>query len=170
MSAASRQCALALHSLGQEDREWLLGQLPAPRIEQLRPMLAELSMLGIPADPALVREALHDARDAKDARADSAADLPRVLIGEPDRLVAHVLAKRTAAHREIALQGFPADRRDAVLKTLHDVSGAAFGGPALARFIEAELSRRTIRRETSAPVRWTTRLRAAFAGVAEAVL
>ncbi|RAN48430.1 hypothetical protein RB25_11640 [Herbaspirillum rubrisubalbicans] len=52
----SHRAALLLHALHQDDREWLLMQLPQEQRGSLLALLKELAQLGIPRDPDLLRE------------------------------------------------------------------------------------------------------------------
>ncbi|OWQ46385.1 hypothetical protein CDL60_12935 [Roseateles noduli] len=53
-ASGARQAALLMHTLGEADRRWMLGQLdPAARAEAEQ-LLVELATLGVPSDPALL--------------------------------------------------------------------------------------------------------------------
>ncbi len=55
---SARSAALLLHALATPDREWVLQKLEPSDRARLRPMLAELQEMGIPADPAIVERTL----------------------------------------------------------------------------------------------------------------
>ncbi|NML42924.1 hypothetical protein HHL11_04120 [Ramlibacter sp. G-1-2-2] len=54
-TAGARRAALLLHAMQPADRQWVLAALPAAQVGALRDMLAELEVLGIPPDDALLR-------------------------------------------------------------------------------------------------------------------
>lgn len=99
-----RRTALLLHALSAADREWLLGRLGEPERRALRALQAELIELGIPAERSLVDEVLGGAErpsvagDESPGRAGSAlaragaAEVGRVIDGEPPLVVAHLLS------------------------------------------------------------------------------
>lgn len=115
-----RRAALLLHAMGQADRDWVLGQLPASGRERLRDLLRELAELGIPRDatllsqvvsaPAAVREpsldveALPAATPSGTIAAADPAHLAAVLRGEPVELVALLLSLREWAWRDAFLR------------------------------------------------------------------
>jgi hypothetical protein len=74
----SRKAALLLHAMGPKDRDWLLAQLPTEQRGRLEALLAELDELGIPRDPALLREV---AADASPAHAEPGEPLPATALG-----------------------------------------------------------------------------------------
>lgn len=102
--AGLRRAALALHALGQADREWLLNQLPVPSRQTLGELLAELSELGIPPDDEVIRVALSEA----------APDHP-MSTGEA-RALCLVLADEAPAVQSLLLAALPVPQRDAVLQ------------------------------------------------------
>jgi hypothetical protein len=53
-----RRCALALHGVQPDDRDWMLARLPEASQAELRQLLDELQRLGIPVDRELTQEAL----------------------------------------------------------------------------------------------------------------
>jgi len=57
-TSETRQAALLLHGLPPGDRRWLLQQLSGDERASLQALLAELETLGIPADRALLDEAV----------------------------------------------------------------------------------------------------------------
>lgn len=103
MSATDKRAALELHNLAPQDREWVLGRLPDAERARLAPLLAELDGMDIrfdldsaalpPAESSEVPAPAHGGRSAQlEIRAAAAADVVRVLAGEPAWLVRAVLA------------------------------------------------------------------------------
>jgi len=113
-ATGARQAALLLHSLAADDREWMLGHVTAGQRAELRELLQELTVLGLQPDRAMLADTLHaldaDASGTTQAPAAAASgaahtadtewervrDLPfesvtRVLLAEPDRLIASLL-------------------------------------------------------------------------------
>ena len=95
--ASVRQAALLLHGMTATDRTWLLDQLPLDQQEVLSTLLVELAELGVPADPAFVREAVAECapeapRTLERLSADQITALAEWLRPEPPALVAHLLA------------------------------------------------------------------------------
>lgn len=93
-SSSVRKVALCLHAMPQGDREWLLSQLQPGERARLIPLLSELQTLGLPADRALLDEAMgpqappssEEVLRGADARA-----LAAVLREEPAQFVALLL-------------------------------------------------------------------------------
>jgi len=56
-----RHAALLLHAMSPADRDWMLGELPAPERANLLLLLAELEALGIDSDPSLIDDAISGA-------------------------------------------------------------------------------------------------------------
>jgi flagellar motor switch protein FliG len=118
--SALRHCALLLHSMRLDDRDWILANLGSPRVNELQQLLGELKALGIPADRAAAQTALKQADIAcasaaqafpSPARAGSgtdwlhdasAAELAQVLEHEPAGLIAQALAM-CASHQQRAI-------------------------------------------------------------------
>lgn len=71
-----RKAALLLHTLGPDDREWLVSQLAERDRTTLRPLLAELRALGIPVDRRLVDDAVAEARKASEPLASGKGSPP----------------------------------------------------------------------------------------------
>lgn len=103
-SAGLRRAALALHALGEADREWLLSRLPAQSRETLDPLLVELGELGIAPDDAVIRVALSEV----------VADAP--VATDEARALCAVLADEAPAVQSLLLAALPASQRDAVLQ------------------------------------------------------
>jgi len=96
-TSSSRRAALALHALDPQDRLWVLERLEPLQRAHVEALLGELTELGIPADPALLRQALADAparvtssRERLDAM--PARRIANALRDEPPGLVSRVLA------------------------------------------------------------------------------
>ena len=51
-----RRAALLLHAMAPVDRNWVLAQLPASGRTRLKTLLRDLAELGIPNDPALLKQ------------------------------------------------------------------------------------------------------------------
>jgi hypothetical protein len=95
---AVRRVALILHALTAQDREWMLARLTPERRAALKPLLDELSELGIARDSRLVRELVADTTDADSgdsvsviAQAPAAAAV-EALAGEPAALIEWMLS------------------------------------------------------------------------------
>jgi len=67
--AGLRQSALLLHAMQQQDRQWLLDQLPVAQKSQLVSLLDELQTLGIPQSPDLLQTAISQADAAREETA-----------------------------------------------------------------------------------------------------
>lgn len=101
-SAGARKAALVLHGLDADDRRWVLSHLPSPQLEAIKPLLAELAALGLPADGKLVEEVLgsHQTAAALSGQEPfalaqaAAADLQRVVAEESAGVVATLLNVR----------------------------------------------------------------------------
>lgn len=112
MSDPHRRAALTLHGLAGRDRDWLLARLDAGDRRAVRALLGELDDMRIPSETALMEEAAATAvpppaaeRERPADRGDDEAasplariaqvqadDMVRALEGEPDALIASVLA------------------------------------------------------------------------------
>jgi hypothetical protein len=97
-----RRSALALHAMDAVDRDWMLSRLSAAECAQVRPQLAELRMLGIPASATLAGEMVWGRSDEPAialpptarqlvARAPALAVFA-LLANEPARMIGLVLA------------------------------------------------------------------------------
>jgi len=95
--ASLRRAALLLHSMSDDDREWLLAQVGSIYRARLEPLLAELAELQFPIDPELVRHSLETTpkrpapRSPHDLTRWSADDALRALQAEPDSFIALIL-------------------------------------------------------------------------------
>ena len=121
MQAASplHQSALFLYAMRSNDREWMLSQLALSEQSRLRPLLAELESLGIPADMGLLQQYLGQENsaadvldtpfiDADESNTDhlfsaSAERLSMILKGEPDLLIARFLSLHPWSWRDDVL-------------------------------------------------------------------
>lgn len=119
VSSDARRAALVLHSLSLDDRRRLLAQLPLREQEVLRPLLDELSAIGMPAEPDLVRQAVAtpSAAQATDPDTGNGIDdidphvVVRALAAEPPLLVAEVLSLRAWRWAAPLLAALPEPRR-----------------------------------------------------------
>ncbi|MGY1490774.1 hypothetical protein ACW4YW_15315 [Methylobacillus pratensis] len=101
---ASRRLVLKLHTLHEEDRAWLLGQLPQEERIELQALLNELSELGIQLEPEDIEQIYSQPvaktqaeleADAADIQVINRATLSQIDIvfdGEPAVLMHHLLA------------------------------------------------------------------------------
>lgn len=115
---AERRVALALHGMTSADRHWMLERLPELRRAKLLRMLDELSELGLPPEPQLVRDACAPVA----ASANAALPLPpplfpaewadRLLAAEPDAFVVDVLRLGRPDWRRDALAEMTPRARD----------------------------------------------------------
>ena len=108
MMVEYKKAALSLHELDRRDREWLLKRLPSAHRRELRKVLFELDMLGIPQQQGWLaaleseRAGIANADPASPARADASLDdslagadaehVKLILAEEPEAVVATVLA------------------------------------------------------------------------------
>ncbi len=98
-AAPLRKAAMLLHSMAEADRRWMLERLDSLQRPRLEALLAELTALAFPVDAELVRESLAGgaAKAATptprpvDLGGWSVDDAARVLLPEPDDLIALVL-------------------------------------------------------------------------------
>ena len=109
MSDGRRHAALMLHSLAEDDRRWVLQQLPGGDRAPLETLLGELLELGIPADPSIVQAMPLDA--AGRIRAASARTIRALLQREPDAIVGACLAMDAWPWRDEVLRKLPSERR-----------------------------------------------------------
>ncbi len=118
--AMLRRGALALHALSDQDQRWLLARLPVARRSELEALVAELQVLGVPADHRVAQAAIgHDRRAHRSApaakpplkgveaampifKSASAAQLGELLQHEPAALIAHALALHGSSEDENA--------------------------------------------------------------------
>ena len=140
-----RRTALTLHAMAPRDRDWLLSQLAPDQRAAVRQLLDELNSLGIPADPALLQEALRQhhaqqtspvsaadvaggntgtdagamARQAEQAlQLADPAGLAQLLMAEPEALVAWLLHLRDWHWQAQLLSHFGAPQRQRILAQL----------------------------------------------------
>jgi hypothetical protein len=132
--AHPRQAALLLHALGEDDRRWLLAQLPEAQRLVLEPLLRELRALGIPADQQLLAQlnpgseavletpsaSSSPARDESVVMHASAEHLAPILRGEPPQLIARLLALRSWPWAADLLQLLPDAKARDVKARLRD--------------------------------------------------
>jgi hypothetical protein len=134
-----RHAAVLLHAMSTDDREWIMGQLSESHRAQLKPMLAELSDLGIPRQQDLLQQ-LHDRAmatvDTAEALNEAPAEAPSSANGRVSRAsipqLKAVFLHESPAFIAAALYGLPADRRSAVMAVL---------APGKAERVEARLAR-----------------------------
>jgi hypothetical protein len=169
-SDGARKSALLLHALPRSDRAWLMERLPEPERAALSALLAELESLGIPADRALVEEALTTARGPEAGPSAGGAGNPEavamvalaaasperlaaVLSGEPVALLVRFLEMSDWPWREELLEHLGSARRLQLHALLREAgsSGAGSGGSsgrgALLREQLADSVLRRLRRE-----------------------
>lgn len=145
-----RRAALTLHGLLPADREWMMAQLPESQREQLGSHLAELVHLGIPADRALLDDAVRLARSAQplsDAPLDtrlryaSCDQILQVLVTEPDQLIALVLKIEPWPWRDELLERLGVERRGRVARLLRQLELKSGLGEALLSGLARRLER-----------------------------
>jgi hypothetical protein len=170
---AQRRCALALHSVSEVDRLWLIARLPASLVRQMNLMLDELRVLGIPGDSNLVRQTLlapSEQRRVQTVRSSPvipARQLGLLVVGEPAVLIACALVDRSAADRETALAEIPFGQRAAVRDVLRrlDTHVPPFA-PALMEAIKQELAKKTVQLPRGTSHRAIDRIRAGASRIA----
>ena len=157
--SALRHCALLLHSLRLDDRDWLLANLGGARAKELQELLVELSALGIPADLAAAQIALKQTGTtaaasaqafASSARSGSgtdwphdapAAELAHVLQHEPAGLIAQALAMCTVSRRKAILARLDATKRRQVQEKMKLVdAGPSAAAPRLSQTLLEQLA------------------------------
>jgi hypothetical protein len=141
MSDGYRRAALMLSSLGNADRDWILGRLQAEEQTELRVLLEELRGLGLAPSASLVKELALSRPAAEPAPASvavSAATAFAVLAREPDWLIALVLRLRPWPWRESFLRLLGTEWRMRVRESLP--SGEA--RPKLVQTLLAAVERR----------------------------
>ena len=169
-----RQCALLLHSIPPEDRNWLLGNLTGTLVPELKRLVGELQALGIPADPAAAQTALERRGRAFDfvGQAGSAApadrggctnglqrsrarDLSELLRDEPVGLIAQVMGMCDPGDRKAVLAQLRASKRRQVNERMSCARTRGLGGNMAPRSLQAlkdQLSiRLAARRDVAAP-------------------
>lgn len=109
-SPGQRRAALALHSLGPSDRDWLLKQLPQPEQHVLGGLLSELRGLGIPPDAAVIRAALASVASGDSMTVDEARSLCLVLADEPGEFQGFLLAALPESERGAVLSHWPREQ------------------------------------------------------------
>lgn len=180
--AMLRRCALTLHAIGSQDRQWLLQRLPALRRRQLEALLGELQTLGIPADPRVAQVALdqgdrdlaalqpqgHRGDDAVAlVRSAPAADLAVLLQDEPTAMIMRVVGVLGLDANGILSHLGPAKRRQVGEQMPASAARADSGGSVspFTRALIEELSARLKARAHSGateparrgPPRWLPR-------------
>jgi hypothetical protein len=138
--AGLRRCALVLHGLPQEDRQWLLAQLDPAHRDSLKVLVEDLNSLGMAPDPQLLRDLLGQVRRSPAApvmRADD-AELAQILLREPASLAALALKGHPDPERILAL--FDAPHRREVLSRRESHPGPV--PPRLASCLREELDQR----------------------------
>lgn len=160
VAGSARQAALVLHSASDADRDWLMAQLPHEHRAQLQPLLEELKQLGLPRDPALLRNALRTSDAAVASKPRTAAervaaarpqDLARLLAAEPAWLAAQVLAALPVRQRQLVLRQFTAARRGGIGRFFHVAQ--ATPAPAANGLTQAALHEVAARLPTERPQR-----------------
>ena len=146
-----RHAALLLHTLGLDDRQWLLDRLPADERARLVALVAELESIGIPPAPDL----LDDLSPARVRPAGGRAlpglanatpeDVDAVLSSEPVDLVARVFALGAWPWIDDVLARIPAPRRQQVLEARRRLDAPTTGSRSvvdkrLLELVEARLA------------------------------
>lgn len=103
LPAGLRRAALTLHSLGGEDREWMLQQLAPTQRATLSALLAELRELNLPQDAEVIRGALSQASVGETLPRDEALALCLALEREAPVVQSLLLAALAAPAREAVL-------------------------------------------------------------------
>lgn len=133
-----RRAALALHSLGHADRDWLLDQLPLEARQSLEHLLGELRDLGFPPDADVIRVALRETSPEGAMGEAQARKLCRVLVEQQPAMQGLLLAALPESQRSEVLSHWPRDilarpgadasmrwtpaLRDAVMRSWYDLA------------------------------------------------
>jgi hypothetical protein len=153
--AALRRCALALHAIGAQDRQWMLGKLPDAARAELERLVGELQALGIPADTGVTQDlakaarsappaasaAVHPASPTARAEFAQAQELAQVLQHEPPALIAHVLGMRWDS-ADAVLACLNASKRRQVQELMPATARAGATAPRLSQALLEEISLR----------------------------
>jgi hypothetical protein len=117
-----RRAALALHSVGAADRDWILGRVDDSERAVLRHLLDELQDLGMQPDSSFLPDSLGGEQNVlaapgewTDAQLKRVADL---LVGEHTGLIACALAALPLDTRDRLLEHLPLHRRSGVTRLL----------------------------------------------------
>lgn len=117
----TRRAALTLHALPEADRAWLLRRLDPRQQLLLAEHLTELQSLGIPADRALVEQALQSNSDEdadpvwrRSLSACSGDAIHKVLSAEPASLIARVLSAARWPWERDVWERFTIEQRSAI--------------------------------------------------------
>ena len=159
-----RQAALALYSLGGEDQDLILAELPATDAAQLRAGIAELNALGFEASvPAAAPARLFSLAprtplSAQDrVRAASAPALAELLSNEPAALIAEVLAGHDWPWRGELLELLAPARRTLVQRAI-DARMRLPAAPACHAFLVTSIAERIDSIAVPAPASVLSRL------------
>jgi hypothetical protein len=152
--AALRRAALAVHAMTPEDREWLLRELPLPQRAQLRPLLSELSEIGIPRDLELLQDAAlspmaEAGSESMALSARSTRSLARWLRLHPAQVTARLLAT-SPGWREDLLHALPRSTR----ASLESLAAGLPPAPELERLVMAAARRHLAETAAPAPLSW----------------
>lgn len=113
-----RKAALALASLGDTDRAWMLERLAEPQRARVATLLDELREMRVPFDRELVKQLAPQPEAPHGLHAFDAQAVLGALEDEPDWLVALVLRARAWPWRAGLLQRLPAERRSRIGRAL----------------------------------------------------
>ncbi|WP_395688940.1 hypothetical protein [Caenimonas koreensis] len=165
-----RQCALTLHALNPQDRDWVLSQLAPAHRSQLQRLIAELQTLGIEPDAQLagVATATSASSKAPAARDYTPQQLAAIVSGEPASLIALVTREHDAGFVEQLLAGLSPTARNAVAQRRRSASAAASVPPRLAATLRDEIDKRrpTLERAPSHKGRLAQRWRSRWRRIA----
>jgi hypothetical protein len=151
----AHRAALSLHSLCEADRQWVLQALGGEQQAALQPLLQELEELGIPREPELAHAFAAEApgKDLQGAGTLQALDacgvrrLGAVLVAEPPRLAAALLASGGWPWRECLLSVMPVG----IARSVEGAIPAIAGAGALQAAVVAELAPVVREREDAVP-------------------
>lgn len=159
---AQRRAALAVHAMSAADRDWLLRELPLPLRSLLQPLLAELHAIGIPQDPALLRDATLAAPAVTAPRAGqvqedslsagSARSLARWLRSQPAQVSVRLLAACPDWRGQL-LNALPLEHR----RSLESLAAGLSPAPELERLVMAAARRHLAADAGSSRMAWLRR-------------
>jgi hypothetical protein len=144
-----RRAAVAIGSLGSEDKEWILSELPEQDRRALKDSLNELKTLGFLTEQtgndghiafALAEAGERIAEPADRVRVATPAQMAYLLANEPSSLIAQLLLTQRWVWAEKFLMSLPQQRREAIEHAI--ARGGCGAAPARYDWLAQEVGRR----------------------------